>query len=545
MINISDLPSGWFFVEETRPPQGFVISEAGRSVEVSTNSVAHVTFVNLEVPSLSIVKIDQDGNPLSGARFRVTEIGGAFREYVTTGQGGLASMILPVGTFEIVEVQAPAGFVITEPARTFVARAGEHRTETFVNHRIPSLVTEKVDTNGNPLQGAEFEIRRLDGGLVQRVVTNNGGVATVAQIEAGTFQVIESRPPQGFVADSNAQIVTIVAGETATLRFVNERIPSLTIEKVCDEGLPLAGAVFEVRTIHGELIAEVTSNNGGVAIVPQLPPGVYEITETRPPQGFMITERSRVIEVFAGQTRRERFVNYRIPGLVIEKVDTDGNPLQGAEFEIRTMADALIVRVTTNNNGVAIVPQIEAGTYQVLEVRAPEGFVLDSVAQIVTVEPGETATLRFVNHREPSVIIEKVDTEGNPLANAEFEIRTLDGALISRGVTNQGGMLIFTGLEPGAFEITETRAPAGFVITEPSRAIQVIAGQSLTERFVNHRSPALIIEKVDENGEPLAGAEFEVRRLNGELVYRVVTGNGGMAIIAELEPGAYQLRQGK
>jgi len=43
--------------------------------------------------------------------------------------------------------------------------------------------------------------------------------------------------------------------------------------------------------------------------------------------------------------------------------------------------------------------------------------------------------LRFVNRRQPSIVIEKVDTDGNPLAGAEFEIRTLEGALVRRGVT--------------------------------------------------------------------------------------------------------------
>jgi len=210
IVEIPDLPSGWFTVEETRAPQGFVISEAGRSVEVRTNSVAHVSFVNLEIPTLTILKVCGDGNPLVGARFRVREIGGSFSEYVTTAVGGVASLTVPVGTLEIVEVQAPAGFVVVEPARTVVSRAGEHRVETFVNHRIPSLIIEKLDIQGNPLQGAEFEVRRIsDNALITRVTTNQSGVATVGEIAPGSYQVLEVRAPQGFVLDSLAQNFTV------------------------------------------------------------------------------------------------------------------------------------------------------------------------------------------------------------------------------------------------------------------------------------------------------------------------------------------------
>ena len=432
MINISDLPSGFFFVEETRAPQGYVISEAGGSVEVRTNSAAHVTFMNLEQPSITILKVCGDGTPLPGARFAVSQIGGAFRQEAVTGTGGVVSLVVPVGTFEIIETQAPVGFVITEPARNVVARAGEHTTHTFVNHRIPSLIIEKVDTLGNPLQGAEFEVRRIsDDALIQRVTTGIGGTATVGQLEPGSFRVIETRAPQGFVLDSVAQTFTVVAGQTATLRFVNDRIPSLTIEKVDEAGLPLAGAVFEVRTLTGALVAEVTTDNGGIAVVPQLAPGVYTITETRAPAGFEIVERARVIEIFTGQVRRERFVNYRTPPLIIEKVDVDGTPLANAEFEVRRMDGGVVHRGVTNNAGIITLPQLSPGMYQVIETRAPQGFVLDANPQFIDVRAGQSATVRFVNFREPSLIIEKVDGSGLPLAGATFEVRTLAGALVT------------------------------------------------------------------------------------------------------------------
>jgi len=120
---------------------------------------------------------------------------------------------------------------------------------------------------------------------------------------------------------------------------------------------------------------------------------------------------------------------------------------------------------------------------------------LDGVARTVDISAGQNVTERFVNHRSPSLIIEKVDENGAPLQGAEFEIRTLAGALVQRVTTNSGGIATVANLEPGVYILEEVRAPQGFVITESARTIEVVAGQNLTERFVNIRAVTLTIHR--------------------------------------------------
>jgi len=209
--------------------------------------------------------------------------------------------------------------------------------------------------------------------------------------------------------DSNAQFVDIRAGQSATLRFVNLREPSLIIEKVDASGLPLAGATFEVRTLAGALVAEVVTNQGGLAIVPGLNPGAFEVIETVPPAGYVIVARSRVVEFVAGQSVTVRFVNLRQPGLVIEKVDENGLPLAGAEFELRTAGGQLLHRVTTNQGGIAAIEGLATGTFVLTETRPPQGFEVVEVSRTIEFVAGESRTERFVNLRTPSLVIEKID----------------------------------------------------------------------------------------------------------------------------------------
>jgi len=584
MINISNLNSGWFFIEETRAPQGFVISEAGRSVEVNTNSVAHVTFVNLELPSLSIVKIDQDGNPLTGARFRVSQIGGAFREYVTTGQGGIANVTLPVGTFEIVEVQAPAGFIITEPARTIVARAGEHRIETFVNHRIPGLVIEKVDTEGNPLQGAEFEVRRMDGGLVQRVTTNSGGVATVAQIAPGMYQIVETRAPEGFVIVEPSRTIEISAGETRTERFVNPRLATFVIRKIDGtSGQPLQGVIFEISTLAGERVRnpangsfEFVTDSAGFIRLPMLPAGSFVATEIRALPGYIPAEPL----VFIVGHDREYIItvrNYKMATYVIRKLCGDTNrPLQGVVFEIahyfgngnagERIRNPLngSFEFVTDAAGLIYIPSIPNGTFVAIETRALPGYALaDPVVFVVGDNQNTTITIR--NYKQTSIVIRKIcgDT-GRPLAGVEFEIAVYLGngrtgqRLKNYAVDNSytfttdaSGHIYLPTMPDGRYVAIETRPLPGFRLAAPVTFTVGVNGDH-TVIIRNFRYADFAILKIDGyTNQPLAGVEFEIAHYlgsgrSGERLVNpanntttFVTDAAGMIHLPIIAPGMY------
>ena len=116
-----------------------------------------------------------------------------------------------------------------------------------------------------------------------------------------------------YVIVARSRVVEFVAGQSVTVRFVNLRQPGLVIEKVDENGLPLAGAEFELRTAGGQLLHRVTTNQGGIAAIEGLATGTFVLTETRPPQGFEVVEVSRTIEFVAGESRTERFVNLRTP----------------------------------------------------------------------------------------------------------------------------------------------------------------------------------------------------------------------------------------
>lgn len=121
---------------------------------------------------------------------------------------------------------------------------------------------------------------------------------------------------------------------------------------------------------------------------------------------------------------------------------TEGNPcysLKGAVFGVYSPgAQAPLYEITTDENGYGLIEELPIGTYEIAEIKSPEGFALDKARYTVTVGDGEVCRYRCVdqaqNHPLETVLI-KIDSEtgeqsaqgSGSLAGAEFEVEWYAG----------------------------------------------------------------------------------------------------------------------
>ena len=169
----------------------------------------------------------------------------------------------------------------------------------------------------------------------------------------------------------------------------------------------------------------------------------------------------------------------------------------------------------TDENGEIRITGLKPGkSVVVTETRAPAGFILDTQSQTVQVKEGKTVSLTFKNQPKGAIIVQKRDSDTNePLPGAEFRITTaagcevgLDGVIGSSTLTQNGlfttdsnGEIRITNLAPGAYVLTETKAPAGgYVIDNPSTNVVIGAnGDTQTVIVTNTKKGGLIVEKYD------------------------------------------------
>lgn len=181
-----------------------------------------------------------------------------------------------------------------------------------------------------------------------------------------------------------------------------------------------------------------------------------------------------------------------IPSVNIKKVDKNTNvALKGAEFNIYKdvnennkldSEDTFVAKSgATNNNGIATMKGLTPGKYIAKEVKAPEGYLLDSTT-IQTFEiqaNGNDINLQF-GDVEPlgKVTINKTNNLGDKLAGAEFQIIAneniqnfaktktyyIKGQVVKTAMTNSNGQIIIDNLPLGNYLVKEIKAPTGYLL---------------------------------------------------------------------------------
>ena len=175
--------------------------------------------------------------------------------------------------------------------------------------------------------------------------------------------------------------------QTASVTF-ELKTGEIRVTKKSSDGLLLQGAVFELLSSFGSVLATKTTGADGVALFPDLTPGMYTVREKTAPQGYALSASSSgSVSVVAGMTADVAFVNDRIMGRIrIVKTDSlTGQPLAGAVFTVTRLsgppsdhaADVgkVVATLTTNAQGIAETGLLPWGEYKITETGVPDGYL--------------------------------------------------------------------------------------------------------------------------------------------------------------------------
>ena len=348
---VVDLEPGTYKIVESdkNSPYWYCDTEP-KNVTVKAGQTAEVTFRNQWIGKAKIVKTTTNGGTLAGWEFTISDANGNKVGTYITDSTGIIVVDLEPGTYKIVESNKndPYWYCDTEP-HTVTVKAGETAEVTFRNQWIGKAKIIKTATNGGTVEGWEFTITDANGDKVGTYVTDSTGTIVV-DLEPGSYTVLESdRNDPYWHCDTEPKSITVKAGETAEVTFLNEWVGKAKIIKTLAN--PEAGTVegwqFTISRIVGETdavyLATVTTGADGT-ISYDLEPGQYLITELIEENSLWecITDQSVVITVAAGQTTEVPFTNALRPGKIsIHKVDTRGESLDSTEFTLEWSEDGV------------------------------------------------------------------------------------------------------------------------------------------------------------------------------------------------------------
>ena len=393
---------------------------------------------------------------------------------------------------------------------------------------VPSQVVITKHKDGDKtvkVEGTEFTLYGLDSNgawVAERTaVTGQDGTVSFTGLTGSKYKVAETRAAKGYLNDGWSQIITTdpnraktfsyeVADRAVKAKVVKtetlgtglsqiqaERLVSLSGKpgRVVQDGstyraeLLLPGAEFDIKDASGTVIEHVVTGQDGTAEVTSVldEKETYTAVETKASYGYSIKGNGSKSFRAADYTARSDFKgtinvsvdNFKEHGrITVSKIDTTtGKALAGAGFDIKDHNGKVIRSVVTDSTGISSITGLEFGSYTVTETTAPKGYKLDPDPKPVTVTP-EDANGQVVVKDSPALTsfsFTKVNTAGNPLADAEFKLvkdctGVQDCAPYEMTLKSDSkGNVKVSNVETGrVYTLTEVKAPEGYnLLSEP------------------------------------------------------------------------------
>ncbi|MCU9781470.1 MSCRAMM family protein [Enterococcus faecalis] len=506
---------------ETKAPAGYVLDKTVHKVTLTTaqaNKIVTVTIDNVaQKGSIKIVKQDKDSKKrLAGAEFQWKDTVTGKTGTVTVGTDGTVTIPnLSVNrTYELTETKAPAGYVLDKTVHKVIlttAQANKVVTVTIDNVALRgNLKLVKQDGYSKQrLAGAQFRWRDTVNGNTGVVTANTNGEATLYNFSVNRiYEITEIKAPNGYILDKTVHRVLLpsnYAGKTYTFTK-NNQAQKGAIKIVKQDGYTkqrLAGAQFKFRDTTNNYTATFTADRNGEVLIPGLAGDrIYEITEIKAPNGYIIDRRVHKVDLRGqgGKTYTLVLNNQAQKGAIkIIKQDTDTRKrLAGAKFRFRDTTNNYTATFTANGNGEVLIPGLSSDRiYEITEIQAPTGYALDRKVHRIDLRGQGTKTYTLVlnnkaNYGAIKIIKQDVETKTR-LAGAVFEWKDTTNGYTQRVTTGRDGTVTISGLSVNrVYEIREVQAPAGYSRnTTPTRVslMQNHAGQTIAIVRENRRIP--------------------------------------------------------
>lgn len=551
LLYTGELAPGKYTVKEIACKDGYEIVQSSRTVQVTTGIPTSVKFEHIAYTSIiiSLTDFEDSTKGLENAKFIIETLGGEYVTDVVTDKAGRAETeILPAGTYIIRQETAPEGYLLETMYQWINLTSNSCARLEFTNKHVSGLIIESFMLNSHtPVAGTQFEISHENGKVVKTVTADATGIIQVTDLEPDVYVIKEVSTPNGYTATTLTQKVTVTFGASTTATFYHTGKSALVI-RLTDaiDATPLAGGLFRVTNSRGDVILnDAMTDKDGQITVPIMEAGKYTVNQIKAPEGYSIDTNPVTVEVRDEQTAYANVTNHRNQGLTIEVIDTEGNHLDGAKFDIYNDKNIIVKTVSVDHTGIAFIENLKAGVYTVKETTVPFGWTSRTLSQTVTIGQEGNGTLKFVHSSKSALVITLIDAQDKtPIAGGQFELRDSKGSVVVGNlVTDSSGVITVPTLNAGRYTLVQVKTAEGYSIDKTVYTVDIRDDQVCEITVTNHKNKGLTIEVLDDANNHLGGAQFEIRDTNNTLVGSYTVDATGVLFVENLTAGKYVIKE--
>ena len=589
-FNFGNLYYGKYYIQEIEPSEGYLLDETKYEVDYSKEpnthqniSVTRHVVETVKKQPFEIIKVSTDGDDtetdyVEGAEFTVKlqseidkvgwDAAKVYDTLVTDEKGYACSKELPYGTYLVKETKVPHNLYktddfaveVTEDSRT----PQRYRILNDAPFKAYIRMVKKDAESGSTicLSGVTFKIRNTDTDeyVEQKVgkdkvseftTDDSGTITTPLKLKYGNYQVEEITAPDGYLISEEE------------FPFVVEKDGVVKVEEDSD-GDPVIEVVIEDTPVKGSIsitkAGEVLTGTEYDTIVDRI---MSAIDQEDRSLDFIYVEQNLVGAVFQLIAAEDIYTPDH-------QKDENGKRTLEMINGVPASAGAVVATLTTDENGEASMEDLPLGKYQVVEIKAPKGFVLceEPFPVELTYKDDHTDVVYgnadFVNERVKTKL-SVIKTDGvtkNPVEGATYgvfakedildvngEVAVQADTMVDTAVTTASGQAIFAADLPLAnYYVKEVESPEGYVMDDTVYDVDFTYKDPLTavlEKEITVEETPIIVEvsKTDITTEKeLKGATLEVIDSDGEVYASWVT-DGKPHQLEAIPAGDYTLKE--
>lgn len=332
------------------------------------------------------------------------------------------------------------------------------------------------------------------------------------------------------------------------------------------ENLKIPGIKFSLYDASNNLVDTLVTNEEGIVIFDDLPVGTYYLSEDNDQEilGYIINNEVIKINITDQKEVNIDFYNKEVTGSIKiikykEVFDQEITlvPGENIEFGLYDMSNNLIMKKSTNEEGILIFDNLKIGKYKIKELSNNTSYInnnhyIEMEVKLTINNAGSEEIVKITNELKKGSIkvLKYKELESNDFALAkgvEIGLYDKDKNLIKVLTTNELGEVIFDNMPIGIYYVKELSEFTEYRTNDKFYKVNVT--EEVEEReleIVNYlKKGKLIIKKIGDNYLPLEDTEFSIYAIDGTKIGNYRTDNNGEIIVSDLPLGDYYLKETK